>query len=118
MTKLNTFGKLKKSLGRNFVYNLQTFRDFVKWFLRLLLQIQHENNFLPTSKHWQGKFRRFCGILFFTVSFLAQIRSSENVLKWDDILASVAKQWIAKDILSYGSQSKCVKIAIHWFGKY
>ena len=29
-----------------------------------------------------------------------------------------AKQWIAKDIPSYGSQSKRTKIAIHWFGKY
>ena len=29
-----------------------------------------------------------------------------------------AKQWISKDILSYWSQSKCAKIAIHWFGKY
>ena len=29
-----------------------------------------------------------------------------------------AKQWMAKDIPSYGSQSKRVKIAIHWFGKY
>ena len=37
-----TFCKLKMSLC-----------DFVKWFLRLLLQIQHENNFLPASKHWQ-----------------------------------------------------------------
>ena len=29
-----------------------------------------------------------------------------------------AKQCISKDIPSYGSQSKCAKIAIHWFGKY
>ena len=29
-----------------------------------------------------------------------------------------AKQWISKDIPSYGSQSKRAKIAIHWFGKY
>ena len=28
------------------------------------------------------------------------------------------KQWISKDIPSYGSQSKRAKIAIHWFGKY
>ena len=27
-----------------------------------------------------------------------------------------AKQWISKDIPSYGSQSKRAKIAIHWFG--
>ena len=33
-------------------------------------------------------------------------------------LSPFAKQWIAKDIPSYGSQSKRAKIAIHWFGKY
>ena len=53
-----------------------------------------------------------------TPSFIVQISSSENVLKRDAILAPVAKQWIAKDILSYGSQSKRAKIAIYWFGKY
>ena len=52
-----------------------------------------------------------------TASFIAQISSSENVLKRDAILVPVAKQWIAKDIPSYGSQSKRPKIAIHWFGK-
>ena len=29
-----------------------------------------------------------------------------------------SKQWISKDIPSYGSQSKRAKIATHWFGKY
>ena len=53
-----------------------------------------------------------------TASFIAQISSSENVLKRDAILAPVAKQWIAKDIPSYGSQSKRAKIAIYWFGEY
>ena len=95
------------------------FRDFVKWLLRLLLQIQHENNFLITNKHQQAKVRHFSGIsLYNTTSFIAQIPSSENVLKWDAILAPVAKQWIAKDIPSYRSQSKWTKITIHWFGKY
>ena len=53
-----------------------------------------------------------------TASFIAQISSSENVLKRDAILAPVAKQWTAKDIPSYGSQSKRAKIAIQWFGNY
>ena len=53
-----------------------------------------------------------------TASFIAQISSSENVMKRDAILAPVAKQWIAKDIPSYGSQSKRAKIAIQWFGNY
>ena len=52
----------------------------------------------------------------FQATFIAQISSSENVLKRDAILAPVAKQWMAKDIPSYGSQSKRAKIAIHWFG--
>ena len=31
------------------------------------------------------------------------------------MLTPVPKQWIAKDISHYGSQSKHAKIAIHWF---
>ena len=53
-----------------------------------------------------------------TASFIAQISSSENSSKRDAILASVAKQWVAKDIPSYCSQSKRAKIVIRWFGKY
>ena len=52
-----------------------------------------------------------------TASFIAQISSSENVSKRYAILTQVAKQSIAKDIPSYGSQSKHAKSAIHWFGK-
>ena len=52
-----------------------------------------------------------------TATLIAKISSSENVSKWDAILAPVAKQWIAKDIPSCGSQSKRAKIAIHWFGE-
>ena len=48
-----------------------------------------------------------------TASFIAQISSSENVLKRDAILDPVANPWIAKDIPSYRSQSKRAKIAIH-----
>ena len=64
------------------------------------------------------KFVAFLLFVCTTASFIAQISSSENVSKRDAILAPVAKQWIAKDIPSYGSQSKRAKIAIHWFGKY
>ena len=53
-----------------------------------------------------------------TASFIAHITSFENVSKRDAIFAPVAKQWMAKNIPSYGSQSKRAKIAIHWFGKY
>ena len=61
-TKKVTFCKLKKSLSRNFVYNLQTLSSA---FLRFCLQIHHENNFLPTSNHQQAKARRFRGICLF-----------------------------------------------------
>ena len=60
----------------------------------------------------------FLVIVCTTASFIAQISSFQKVSKRDAILAPVAKQWIAKDIPSYGSQSKRSKIAIHWFGKY
>ena len=60
--KKATFGKLKRSLSRNFVYNLQTFRGFCQVHFTILLQIQNENNFLSTSKQWQAKVRRFLGI--------------------------------------------------------
>ena len=61
--KKATFGKLKTSLSRNFVYNLQTFRRFCQVHFTILLQIQNEqNNFLPTSKQLQAKVRRFLGI--------------------------------------------------------
>ena len=53
-----------------------------------------------------------------TASFIAQTSSVENVSERDAILTSVAKQWIAKDIPSYGSQTKRAKTAIHFFGKY
>ena len=85
----------------------------------MLLQIQHENNFLPTNEHRQAKGCRSLGIFFCTTaSFIAQISSSENVSKQDATLAPVAKQWIAEDIPSYETQSKRVKIAIQWVGKY
>jgi len=64
---------------------------------------------------------KFVAFLIFvgtTASFIAQISPSENVSKRDAILAAVAKQWIAKDIPSYASQSKRARIVIHWFGEY
>ena len=39
--------------------------DFFKCIFTILLQIQHENNFLPTSKHRQAKVRRFLGICLY-----------------------------------------------------
>ena len=85
----------------------------------ILLQIQHENNFLSTSINTdKPKFVAFLVLVCTTASFIAQIVWTENVLKRDAILAPVTKQWIAKDIVSYRSQSEHAKIAIHWFGEY
>ena len=69
--------------------------------------------FLPTSKHRQAKIVAFLVFVRTTASLIAQISSSENASRRDTILAPVAK-----DIPSYGSQSKGAKSAIHWFGKY
>ena len=56
--KKATFCKLKTSLSRNFICNSQKhFGDFVKCIFTILLQTQHENDFLPTNKHQQAKAR-------------------------------------------------------------
>ena len=69
------FYKLKTSLGRNFVFNLQTFRGFCQVHISILLQIQHENNFLPISEHRQV----VC--VCKTATLITNISSSENVSK-------------------------------------
>ena len=74
-------------------------------------------SFLPVNTN-KPKIVTFLLFVYLTASFIAQISSSENALKQDTILAPVAKQWIAKDVLSYGSWSKHTESAIHWFGKY
>ena len=68
--------------------------------------------YLPVNTD-EPKFVAFLVFVCKTASFIAQIRWTENVLNRDAILAPVAKQWIAKDILSYGSQSERAKIGIH-----
>ena len=74
--------------------------------------------YLPVNTN-KPKFVTFLVCVCTTASFVAQMLYSENVSKWDAILAQVTKQWIAKDIItSYGSQPESVKITIHWFGKY
>ena len=73
--------------------------------------------YLPVNTD-KPKVGAFLVFVYTTASFIAQTSSFENVSERDAILASVAKQWIAKDIPSYGSQTKRAKSAIHWFGKY
>ena len=66
-----TFCKLKTSLSRNFVYNLQTFRGFCQVHFMILLQIQHENNLLPNNEHRQAKVCRFLGICLYDLLHLS-----------------------------------------------
>ena len=41
------------------------FGNFVKCIFTVLLQIQHENNFVPTTKHRQAGVRRFLGMCLY-----------------------------------------------------
>ena len=68
------------------------FEDFVKCVSTILLQIQDENNFLPTRINTvKLKFVAFLVFVSTTASFIAQISSSENFSRQDVVLASVGK---------------------------
>ena len=60
--KKATFCKLKTSLRRNFIYNLQTFRWFCQLHFYYFVANSAWNNFLPTSKHQQAKDSHFLGL--------------------------------------------------------
>ena len=63
--------------------------DFVNYIFTIFLEIQHENNFLPTSKHRQAKDSPFLGICLYDC-FIYRLSLS--------LLAPVEKQRIAKHI--------------------
>ena len=70
-----TFCKLKTSLSRNFVYNLQTFRGFCQVNFYDSVANTLLNIFLPTSKHRQekranGNKKEFTDSTRFQVSFV------------------------------------------------
>ena len=52
-------------------------------------------------------------LVFFctTASFIAQISSSENVLKQDTTLAPVAKQWIAEEGEPIKTRENCYSVS-------
>ena len=104
--KKATFCKLETSLGRNFVYNLQTFRILSSAFLRFCCKFSMKIIFYLTVNN--GKPKVF-GVLVF-VCTTASISSIENISKRDAILVPVSNQRIAKDIPSYKSQSKRAKL--------
>ena len=83
----------------NFCTIYKHFGDFVNFCCKFSMKIIF---FLPVYTN-KPKFVAFLVFLCTTASCIAQIPSSENVLKRDAILAPVAKQGLAKDISSYGS---------------
>ena len=112
-----TFCKLKTPLSRN-LFTVYKHFEVCQVHFTILLQIQQEGNFLTYQQNTdKPKVVAFLIFVCTTTLFIAQILSSKNVSKRDAILAPGTKQWIAKDILSYGNQSNCTKIANLWFGK-
>ena len=79
-----TFCKLKTSLGRNFVYNLQTFRILSSAFLRFCCKFSMKIVFYLTVSN--GKPKVFDVLVF--VCTTASISSIENISKRDDHLGS------------------------------
>ena len=96
-----TFVNQKRHLVGTLFTIYKHFGDFVNCIFTILLQILNENKFyLPVNTN-KPKFVGFLIFVCTTASFFAQISSSANVSKRRDaILAPVAKQRIAKDILS------------------
>ena len=87
------FCKLKMSLKRNFFTICKHSGDFIKCIFTILLQIQHENNFLPIPVETdKAKLVAFLVFVCTIASFIAQISCSENVSKRDAIFLQVTKQ--------------------------
>ena len=61
------------------------FRDFVKWLLWLLLQIQHENNFLTNNKHQQAKVRHFSGISLYDYFIILSLKFHLQKMSWNEM---------------------------------
>ena len=66
-------------------------------FFMILLQIQWEIFFLPTSQHWQATFCLFLGICWCSCIIYRQNLSSETVTEREAILNPVPKQWISAE---------------------
>ena len=96
-------------------FNCQCFGDHILWFC-----CKFSKKFifyLPVSAE-KPDFVSLFVFVAAAASFTAKILSFETLAKREAILNPVPKQWIFKDIPSYGSQSERVKIAVHWFGEY
>ena len=90
--------------------------DFLKCIFTILSQVERENNFLPIPVDTdEAKLVAFLVFVCTNASFIAQISCSEmsrsETPSW---LRSQNSEWpMAKDIPSYGSQSKRAKSAVH-----
>ena len=96
-------------------FNWQCFGDHFLW---LFCKISKKVFFYRPVNANKPNFVSFLVFVGAAVSSTAKISSFETVSKREAILNPVLKQWISKDIPSYGSQSERTKIAIHWFGEY
>ena len=79
----------------------------------ILLQIQYDNNFqllVNTNKSNFVTFLVFVG----TAASGANMSFTERYISF----CPKIKQWIAKEIPTYGNPSTRAKVAMHWFGKY
>ena len=92
--KTTTFCKLKTSLSRNFVYNLQTFQMGIlsSDFYVFCCKFSMKTIFCLSVYTDKPKFVGFRVFLCTTASFINQILSFKSVLKRDTILAPFAKE--------------------------
>ena len=116
-----TFGKLKTSLSRNFVLQFTKISGILSSaFLRFCCKFRMKIIFYPPVNTNKLTFVALLVFVCTTASFIAKNFVFRKCLQTRRHLGSSRKtvQWIAKDTLSYGGQSKRAKIASHWFGKY
>ena len=113
--KNELFVNKRRHLEFVYVSIWQCFGDHFLWFYSKFSQkiFFYRPVNIPTSQSLSLSWYLLVQLL----PFIANISSFETVAKRGAILNPVPKQWISKDIPSYGSQSEGAKISIHWFGE-
>ena len=110
MKKSNFFVNLKRHLEGSFFTIYKHFGDFSSAFLRFCCKFSKKIVFYLPVNTDRLTLVAFLVFVWTTASFISQISSSENLSKRDAILPSVVKQWIAKDIPSYGTRKNCYSL--------
>ena len=100
------------------LFTFQLTRFWGSFFLWLCCKFRKKFFFYRLVNTKKQNFVYFLGFVGAAASIAAKISPFDTVTKREAILNPVPKQWISKNIPSYGSQSKHPKIAIHWFGEY